>query len=613
MNNFEFRSQVLDARFVTNEPYVQAPPFFDSIARAVLASLEGNYVEADSDETTCLGEIDQDRLSSLESLCSPEWYQGVFLTPSKLSEVDFEILHSVFQRGCFLEPFEVDRFEFEVIMNGGQELVDRLTKSSPSGLELKRRFPKEFKGDVQHLREILGVIPENGLLDLTTGIPEDIPKVVVYKVLRWIQAFPPLHREIVNGSTMICAVENCPNGAVRIPGNGFHSQGIEVVDVEGFENSSDIVSIPTGTPLQEARTARREGLKFRVLANGKVVQEGIEPKLDVNFACKQLVIESENSHLEIVRHVKSLERPYGSIELALDGGALNKLDTQLSRAWWFAEHKLLVFVTQADQVFSFTNGHLSHLGAISFSNYGIECAVNGDASRIVISSLGPDFIDFYQGISKSSSRITLGEVPHGMWEEILAKQYKPNVLGFQKASNRNLPAPLLETPLAHVRWFEYKQERALLKSGIETVGQLFAKTKDEAKEMGKLRVRDLDQIEWNIESFLNDKLQSDESGELRERIWLDLESRGWVGELGANSRYELPTIRNRKLLASVRLENQITGTYFDGPNLILKLASGLDVSLNSDYETQLIYVRPWTPNGFLQRRFNLSNRWENLG
>lgn len=593
---------------VTVERYIQAPPFFNAIIRAISASLESEVAETEEEFETENEEVDQDRFVSLEERCDPGWYRGVFLTQSKLSESDFEILHKAFKRGCFLEQFEVDRFEYEAVINGGHLLVEKLINGSQLGLELKRRLPKEFKGDVQKLREILDLLPETGVLDLTTGVPKSAPKPVLHKVLRWIQAFPPLHREIVNGQTVICAQGGCPNMPPRLPGVGFMFQGIEAADEKGLEISPSIVSIPTSTPLHEGKAVRHTGIEFRVLANEKVVQDGFEPKLDVNFASKKLVIESEDSRLEIIRHVKTLDRPYGSLEITSNQGQTHNLETQLSRAWWFAEHELLVFVTQADRVYSLKNGCLSHLGSITFSNYGIDCTVNRDASRLVISSLGPEFIDFRLGKAKEFYRFTLGEVPHEMWDDVIAKQYKPDSRGVNEVTNHTALGPMTEKPLAMVRWLENKQEAALLKEGIKTVAQLLALTTDEAKQKGALRDHDVDQIAWDIEYFLKTEYKFDEVGEIRERIWRDLEKRGWVGELGADSSYELPSIRNPKLLAAARLENQITGTYFEGSRLVLQLSSGLDVLLNSDFETQLIYVNPWTPNSFMQRRFNLSNR-----
>jgi hypothetical protein len=145
---------------------------------------------------------------------------------------------------------------------------------------------------------------------------------------------------------------------------------------------------------------------------------------------------------------------------------------------------------------------------------------------------------------------------------------------------------------------------ALLKNGIETVGQLLSLTREEAIEKGNIRVRDLDDLEWQIESLLNSELEQDSTGAIRDQLWSSLERSGWVGELGDDPTYELPQIRDRKVLESAKLENQITGAFFEGSNLILKLAAGIDISLNSDLETQAIYVRPWTPSSFLQRRFN---------
>ena len=587
---------------ITDKPYVQAPPFFEQIVSAITTGLTSEEL-FDPDEADSGFDID-DRLLSLEELVGPEWYARVFLTPSKFLDPDFEILSSAFKRGCFLEPHEIDRFEYEVIINGGKQQVDQLMRGTESGMELQRLFPTEFKGDVVELREILGLLPVNSQLDLTSGIFERLPKRSVNKLLRWIQAFPPLHREIIDDKTVICGLENCPNQPERIPGIGFQFRSIRVFDKKSDHTRTRLIPISPNAPIKESKNYISHEVLFNVLANGKPVQVGASPKLDVNFACKKLLIESESVQIQIIRQVKTLERPYGSINFTVNEGEVITLEDQISRAWWFAGHNLLVFITQSEQVYTLLGEELHHVGAIDFSNYGVDCAVNKELSKLVISSLGPDFIEFDLCERRNSTRLSLGEIPQNLWDEILANQYKAEPQNSTCSDSLNIKPEILVTPLAHVRWFEYKQEMALLKNGIETVGQLLSLSRDQAIEKGKIRVRDLDDLEWQIESLLNSELNQDSTGAIRDQLWSNLESSGWVGELGDDPSYELPQIRDRKVLESARLENQITGASFEGSNLILKLAAGIDIFLDSDLETEAIYVRPWMPSSFLQRRFN---------
>lgn len=587
---------------IADKPYVQAPPFFEQIVSAITNGLTSQEL-FDADENANGIYID-DRPLSLEELVGPEWYARVFLTPSKFLDPDYEILSSAFKRSCFLEPHEIDRFEYEALINGGKQQVDQLMRGTESGMELQRLFPAEFKGDVVELREILGLLPVNSQLDLTSGIFERLPKRSVNKLLRWIQAFPPLHREVIDDKTVICGLENCPNQPERIPGIGFQFRSIRVFDQNSDHSRMRFVPIPPNARIEESKNYISHEVPFEVFANDKSVQVGASPKLDVNFACKKLVISSKPVQIEIFRQVKTLDRPYGSTHFTVNGDEAITLEEQISRAWWFVGLNLLVFITQSDQVYTLLGAELSHLGTIDFSNYGVDCAVNQTLSKLVISSLGPDLIEFDLCERRNSARLSLGEIPQNLWDEILANQYKAESQNSTRSDSLNIKPSILVTPLSHVRWFEYKQEMALLKNGIETVGQLLSLSRDEAIEKGKIRVRDLENLEWQIESLLNSELESDSTGAIRDKIWTNLESKGWVGELGDDPSYELPKIHDPKVLESARLESNITGAFFEGSDLILKLSCGVDIALDSDLEPHAIYVRPWTPISFLQRRFN---------
>lgn len=589
---------------ITNEPYVQAPPFFRAIVQATSRALAEEIDDSDF-EHSMVHEYDEDRIVPFEDLCDPEWYENVFLTQTKFTDSDAAVILAALTHDCVLAPYEVDRFEYEIIVNGGQALVDRLSRSTPSQLELKRVASGGVKFDQQQMRSLVKLLPQNGQLDLTTGVPKGIPKQALHRVLRWIQAFPPLHREIVNGRTVICAIETCPNLPERIPGHGFVFRNRPTGAKNAFDYSTRVAMFLSRTRIEEDRPKEQDSDPFSVLVNGTVVQHGQEAKLDVNFSSKSITIDSGNANLEIVRQVKTLDRPYGAIEIRTKDGAPKILETQVSRAWWFSAQQMLVFVTQSDQIYSWLRGNLEHLGEIPFSNYGIACAVNLDLSELVISSSGQEFLRIHLGGQAITQRVKLGEIPRAFWDEILAIQCQTernNSTGLEPAS---APSPASVTPLSHVRWFEYKQEMTLFKAGITTVGQLLARSPESVKELGKLRIHDLDDIESKIEALLNREFRADTTGELREQIWLDLESRGWVKALDPLAEYELPRFCDPSLLEKAKVENQIVGASFLEDKLMLTLRSGLKVVLNSELEADVIYVQPWLPNSFLQRRFNL--------
>lgn len=607
MNMVYFAGRIGQNPF-TSVGYVQAPPFFDAIVTAISKDrLNVDQKFFEEDDRNPANELDRDGhgLSSLEALCGPEWYNTVFLSRVKFSRSDEEVLERAFESECFLETFEIDRFDYERLINDGDEFVSRLSSLTPSGPEMKRRLPKAFKGSLESLTHVLKMLPDEGQLILSAGVLQSTPKEDLYRVMRWIQAFPPLHREIVDGVTVICAVENCENAPFRIPGIGFQFMNRERFAEEDADYSSPMITISKDVRIEWVTPAEKNGNKFTVLANGKAAQEGNVPKVDVNFATKRLRIESNNKFLEITRSVKTLALAHGSIEFKSQSSApATRLDAQISRAWWFDRHSLLIFSTQSNQLYSWKNDQVTRLGEIPFDNYGIDCSVNDLFSKVVVSSRGADFIEFKLEGDHRPTFKTLGSVPYAIWGSILSTQYKPAIEVARGLVSAELPDTLAATALFGLRWFEFKHEMAMMKAGIATVGDLLSLTPAELKEKVSLRSLDLERLEWEIEQFLRDTLVDDAAGVIQERIWLGLNERGWVTELGEDDTYELPKITDERALRGVQLENEITSVEFEGESVVLTLGIGIKVVLSESLDLDALRVPPWQPNRFKQRRFN---------
>lgn len=589
-----------------NADYPQAPPFLESIIRAV----ESHLSEEEQTDFAATAEWDSsdegEQLLALEDAVGSVWYTTHFLSPEAWSKEDEELLASAFKKNAHLENFEVARFDYEREVNQNNLLLENLVQIGESGTSLARRLPKPLGLDKTVLGNLIALLPRGGQLDLTNGLPPGITKSVIYRLLRWIEALPPFHREIFSGVTIICGKSDCEFTPTRIPGIGFQFHNRQIFVEEGVASSVIRVAPDTVVQMRILGKLPQKSPEFRVHTNGKLGQSGMSPKIDVNFACKLLRISSEKSSLEITRSVKSLDLPFGAIEFSFsESSKALRLEDQLSRAWWFEDHQTLITVMQSDQVYLVQQDRLQRIGHLPFSNYGIDCSINNEMSLIAISSLGPEIL-FIDVRNEEAHLKDLQPIPHELWTAISDLQYSGQEFEFLNVEPIPLPESIAKVPLSHLRWFDYKPEMALLKIGIETAGDLLHEERGLLQERVKFRERDFEDIQPLIANLLLDKWHGTLDGETQLGVWEGIRRRGWVGPIPDNDKYDAPKVVDESLLRRVNLENRILGVEFDDDFLEIELDLGLVMRLDAEMQVESLQVIPWSPNRFVQRIYNQS-------
>jgi hypothetical protein len=372
------------------------------------------------------------------------------------------------------------------------------------------------------------------------------------------------------------------------------------------------LSLPSDTPVRLRDVIQHSYPKprFRVYKNGELAQEGFDEEIKVKFSNKKISIVTETSTLQISREVKTAECPQGKITLSVEGyNAEVVLKDQLSRAWWFGQSDSLVFVTTQSQVYLLRSGELVNLGSLALDTYGLSCALEPNLKRVVFGSRFSEFQLF--GIDEDSSDLFgLPQVPQNLWDAIMSLQFstlqKPDL-----TVDPPMPDALADVPLSHLRWFEYRIERALLKLEIVTVGDLLSKDKQLVTELVKFRDGDLEGLEGKITAHLQDSWYAQPPGELMIGVWSGLCARGWVEELPPVEGYSTPQIIDTSYLQDLEVPVRIMRVAYEGGCFSIETQLGVCILLDSALKAVSVEVGSWQPNMFklrLNRRLELLSR-----
>jgi hypothetical protein len=575
--------------------FQQAPPFYEWLEdlqqhkTPKLANLsQENYLEE-------AGEV----AASLYSLTGPEWYRGKFLAPGKFSDEDKTFLLTAFKNDIFLEPGEIHRLDFELWVNDGESLIHALSQVKPTGIELQRRLPKRgiSKKSLGQIVDALALLPNSARVHLSKISPPEMTKASLYKLLNWLVAYYPAHREIIDGKSIICTRTDCeftPEPEPRVQAKK------DKAVVSGNGRNFETVTISEDVPLASSNLNNELFESFKVLKSDIFFEAANHSKLNVNFSRKELVINSQRGSIFIVREVKTPLDPLGKVSFGfLNPASKLSITGQISAAWWFEEVAALVFITQESGVYLLHQESIRKLAQVEGHSWNSSCVLGADKSTFLISLNQDKLLTFGLNDESQSRSFKLGTIPHSIFLKICEMQIdhfkKPD---FQ-LQDFELPKIISSLALNELSNVTRNTANKLCQADILTLGDLLRHEKSEILEKFAIQGRSLD-----LENFLATGLAHEMSISQAEntgiQIWEYLAARGWVKEIDFSENYALPSVRILKCFEKESPIVTICGLAGEGERYFLRLTCGITLVLNTQFQIEFIQVATWKPNMFLE-------------